>query len=448
MPALRQTSCRWCTQIGALVDPLLQGHWVDVLSIGIVDSEGTHVLHCGSPRPSDETLYELGSLSKVLTTSTLAVLAHEGVVEFGDVVSAFLPEVGTLQNMTLLSLATHTSGLPPLPTNFQPREPRDPYADYLERHLTEFLVSYESPEGLEAYTYSNLGVGLLGYVLAEHTGTPYERLVKNRITGPLRMKDTTITLDQAQLARFLQGHDADGMPVGPWNFGVLQGAGAWRSTVADMVVFLETNIDPPDTGLGRSLRMAHALRDVSPGVTRALGWLVAPEGWLWHNGETGGGHAFLSFSPESRRGVVVLSNTASRVVDRLGLAIMRFLHGMPHALDIPDTVELPVTSLERYVGRYVFDSETEMLIELHDTRLFARIVGQESLGIYATSPELFYYRAVDAELEFIMQEDGDISGLRLHQGGVTSTAYRASTHVEASHSRQSQIEDGSSEGRP
>lgn len=430
-PQSAGVSCADCAEVGELSRPLIDRHWVDTLAIGIVEGEATHLLTFGGAAADDSALYEIGSISKLLTTATLAVLVDEGVVGLEDRVSRFLPQIAE-QDITLLELATHRSGLPALPTNLVPRQQSDPYAEYRAEDLNRFLAEYRQTGTEKSYQYGNLDVGLLGYVLAVRTGVPYEALVKSRVTEPLGMRDTVVTLDSAQEARFLQGHDADGMPVGPWHFEALQGAGAWRSTVADMVLFLKANLASAGQPLTRSLAVTHGVRDVLPdGSAVALGWLVTRDGWRWHNGETAGGHSFIAFSPDTGKGVVVLSNTASSSVDKLGMAIMNLLHRKAHALDIPDTIELPPMALQRYVGQYAFDAQTTIVIERRDATLSARLSGQDALRIYPASATRFYYRAVDASLEFVVQDNGDVSALRLHQQGAVSNADRVSNQDTA-----------------
>ena len=122
------------------------------------------------------------------------------------------------KSITLLDLSTHTSGLPRLPSNLKPKDPRNPYADYSVEDLYQFLSSYELPRdpGSE-FEYSNLGGGLLGHLLAFRAGTDYESLIGARITQPLGMPDTGITLSASMQQRMATGHTAMLAPTANWD---------------------------------------------------------------------------------------------------------------------------------------------------------------------------------------------------------------------------------------
>src|SRR4030095_12775138 len=145
------------------------------------------------------------------------------------------------KEITLFDLATQTSGLPRLPTNFTPKDPLNPYADYTVDQLYAFLSSYTLTRGIgEQYEYSNLGVGLLGHILTLRAGTDYEALVRKRICEPLRIADAKIKLSSEMLAILATGHNQALKPVPNWDLPTLAGAGALRSTVNDMLKFVRS----------------------------------------------------------------------------------------------------------------------------------------------------------------------------------------------------------------
>ena len=230
--------------------------------------------------------------------------------------------------ITLLDLSTHTSGLPRLPTNFRPADGNNPYADYSVENLYEFLSTYRLPrEPGRQLSYSNYGVGLLGHALALQAGTSYEELLRDRICRPLDMNDTVIVVTDALRPRFAPGYADGGAPASHWDIPTLAGAGAIRSTVDDMLRFLRANIDPDGTPLAAAIRATHRVRYEGTGQSIGLGWFVGPDApsVRWHNGGTGGFHTFAGFDTERRVGVVVLCNTATFAVDRLGFELLNKL---------------------------------------------------------------------------------------------------------------------------
>jgi CubicO group peptidase (beta-lactamase class C family) len=215
----------------------------------------------------ENTLFEIGSITKVFTTTLLADMSLKGEVGLDDPANRFLPDGVRLPNrkgveITLRHLATHTSGLPRLPGNlgFANLISDNPYARYGVDDLYACLkrVRLKNVPG-RVSRYSNLGAGLLGHVLCLAAGSDYERLVKERICRPLGMADTTIALTAEQQQRMAQGH-AKGKPVSNWDFPTLAGAGALRSTIRDMLKFLHANIEPDSTPLADTVRLTHELQ--------------------------------------------------------------------------------------------------------------------------------------------------------------------------------------------
>ncbi|MGH7504287.1 MAG: serine hydrolase domain-containing protein, partial [Longimicrobiales bacterium] len=284
------------------------------------------------PALDESTLFEIGSITKVFTGILLAEMAERGEVRLDEPVAELLPP-GTRvpsrggRQITLVDLATQSSGLPRLPDNMRPADMTNPYADYTAEQLYDFLASYELTRDIGAeYEYSNLGVGLLGYALALRADTSYEALVRERILAPLGMESTGITLDDDERRRLTPGHNALGQVVQNWDMPVLAGAGALRSTVDDMLTFLAANLDPPESPLGRAIREAHEPRFTTdnPKLRLGLNWHILDTNGrtlIWHNGGTGGYRSMLVFDPERHTGVIVLSNS-NRSVDEIGLHLL------------------------------------------------------------------------------------------------------------------------------
>ena len=168
-------------------------------------------------------------------------MVARGEVALEDPVGRYLPPEGHLpsrngKEITLLDLATHSSGLPRFPANMNPADNANPFADYTEEQLYAFLSGYVLPRNPgEQYEYSNLGMALLGHALARRSGKPYEALVVDRVLTPLKMRDTRISLTPALQRRFTPGHDASLALQKAWDLPTLAGSGAFRSTARDMV---------------------------------------------------------------------------------------------------------------------------------------------------------------------------------------------------------------------
>jgi len=226
-----------------------------------------------------------------------------------------------------------------MPDNFPPADNANPYADYGPAELYAFLANQGVAKPANPpFLYSNLGVGLLGQALANRAGTAYPNLLKEEVTSPLGLKDTTVSLSPEQQRRFLPGHDGEHHPAHAWDLVALAGAGAIRSTAGDMLSHLEANLHPEklsNTALSAALAEAHELRaDAMPGLRIGLAWLYETDtGTYWHNGATGGYSCYAFFNPKGDYAAVVLSNTSIGVggafADLLGHHIAQRLAGKP-----------------------------------------------------------------------------------------------------------------------
>jgi serine-type D-Ala-D-Ala carboxypeptidase/endopeptidase len=299
-------------------------------------ARGRTGLDGGEPRP--DTIFEIGSITKVFTATLLALMAEEGELALDDPVNRHLPAGVQLpvrgRPITLLDLATHTSGLPRLPKRLLSlwllRHRANPYAAFTAAHLDRAIVKarLRRTPG-KRVRYSNFGAGLLGHVLALRAGTSYAQLVSERICKPLGLVDTGAELAAEDLERFARGHNRRGKPVPHWDLPTLGGAGALRSTVADLLRFVRFQHRDGKTPLERAVRSTHEPRFRRLAFEQCLGWMILPAHGsrvVWHNGGTGGFRSFAGFVAESDSGVVVLANS-SRSVDKLGFRVLEAVSG-------------------------------------------------------------------------------------------------------------------------
>lgn len=289
--------------------------------------------------PDGGTIFEIGSITKVFTGLLLADLAAHNLVALDDPLGSYLPasvQVPTFggHQITLGDLASHASGLRRNPRGMLRRwlgNRHNPYADLSVEELYAGLAQTKLRRRPgEHVKYSNLGAGLLGQALARTAGQPYEQLIRQRICLPLGMPDTIITPSDQQRIRLATGHTRRGRPVAPFQLPALAGAGALRSTAADLLRLLRATLDPARTPLAAELERTQLPRlPVAKHLEVGLGWLIAhPPGAagpvLWHNGGTSGFRSFVGAARKTGTAVVVLSNTA-RSVDRLGLRLLKAL---------------------------------------------------------------------------------------------------------------------------
>ena len=409
--------------------------------VGILDAAGARFISHGSGAPGaaaldSATLFEIGSITKTFTSTILADMAVRGEVALSDPIAKYLPS-GTRapargdRHITLADLATHFSGLPRLPNNLSPRDADNPYVDYSADKLYAFLSTHELRRAPGAqFEYSNLGAGLLGHILALRAGTDYETLVRARVLAPLGMRDTKIALGPADSARLASGHNAGGRVVPAWDLASLQGAGAIRSSAADMLRYLAANIaahaDSSSTRpLAAAMRLTHQPRQsVGAGADIGLGWIgVTTQSGarvFSHDGGTGGHRSFAAFDPARRVAVIVLSASSADVND-----VGRHLLDASYPLVRERVaVTLPAETLDGLVGEYALAPEFHITISRDGAQMYLQATGQPRVPAFAESENVLFLRVVNAVVTFTRGPDGKATSLTLHQGGSSSPGAR------------------------
>jgi CubicO group peptidase (beta-lactamase class C family) len=306
------------------------------LVVGVwTGGDGVSIWQRGQLPAGPNSIFEIGSITKVFTATLLADMAETGLVALDDPLERHLPAAASMptrgRSTTLADLASHRSGLPHVPAPLLLRglttERRDPYARW-DAARVEAQLARTRPRSApgQRFQYSNWGVGLLGHALALRAGMSFGELVQTRICRPLGMSATGIEVDGGRLAT---GHTRRGRPTPHWDLAALAGAGGLRSSAADLLAFLRLHAgDSPSETLALAARETQRERIAHGRGHVGLGWLILPPGrWLphrllVHEGATGGFRAFAVLAPELRAGVVVLANQA-RSVSLLGLRVLR-----------------------------------------------------------------------------------------------------------------------------
>ncbi len=412
--------------------------------VGIIEPNGRRVvsyghLAKGEPRTVDgDTTFEIGSISKVFTSLVLADMVSRKEVTLDDPAEKYLPQSVKLPErrgkfITLHDLSTHSSGLPPLPSNFRPKDPLNPYADYSVDNLYQFLSGYELPRDPgSVFEYSNLGAGLLGHLLAYRAKTDYESLIRTRITQPLGMPDTGITLSSSMKQRMATGHNAMLAPVPNWDLPTLAGAGALRSSAKDMLTFLEAFLGYKESPLAPAMKAMLEVRRPAGQTTIGLGWLIhSTDGReiAWHNGGTGGFHSFIGYDLKARIGVVVLSNGCG--VDDIGFHLLNPKVPLAEPEMPKQRMEVPIDPqlLDHYTGRYQVTPNLILEITREGDRIFAQAFVQlphnrsaeptaaPRFELFAEGEKNFFARVTDKQIAFETGSEGRATSLILYQAG-------------------------------
>jgi len=257
--------------------------------------------------PTRRTRYAIASITKTFTATLLAQAVVEGRLRLDDDICRHLsgeyPNLAFAgQPIRLSHLITHLSGLPrTFPDSAVPASPAD--RDRFFRQLHRVVL--DTIPGAR-FSYSNTAAQLLGFILERVYEQPLETLVSSRITQPLRMRDTKITLTPSERAQMARGYDSSGTPVDASRFVNLQAAGALTSTVADMLSYLQWHAAERDS----AIRLTHQPSLTMGSYAEGLNWqMMSSNGrrTIWQDGGLPGYTSLAAFSPELRVGVVILS---------------------------------------------------------------------------------------------------------------------------------------------
>jgi CubicO group peptidase (beta-lactamase class C family) len=379
--------------------------------------------------PPEKIVFEIGSITKVFTGLLLAQAVVEKKVTLETTISSVLdpklkfadPRIAAI---TLKQLSTHTSGLPRLPDNLDAGAVEDdPYAHYDEKLLLAYLTSAKlEGEGPYSCSYSNLGVGLLGHLLGKVDEMSWEKAMLEKICLPLGLNDTSV--HPGPMLPLATPHAGE-KGVKQWHLDALAGAGALRSTAADLLKFGEAMLHPEQTPLKDAWAIALQAQADAPAMGGQIGlgvFLGMREGerFLSHDGGTGGYSSSLQVIPAKGIVRVALINNNSLSASAV---IAAMSDAKPAAPQKPKVISLPAETMAEYPGVYELDRDSRFTVLLRDGQLWVNLTGQAFLRAFAEAPDRFFYKAVAAEIAF-NRDQGQIQSLTLFQNGRELTAKR------------------------
>lgn len=264
-----------------------------------------------------KNIFEIGSISKVFTSTLLSNFLINNQLELDSSIQKFVDfEIKANETITFKELANHTSGLPRLPSNLDLLlvDNNNPYKNYgeenLKTYLTEIAEVKQKPG--TAFEYSNLGAGLLGYILASHSNSTYEKLLNELVFVKYEMSSST-TLRTELKGELIKGLDKNGKETSNWDMNVLVGAGGILSTVEDLSKFALAQFDDNNSEIQLTQQPTFLINE---NLEMGLGWhiLKTDSGLnklLCHGGGTGGYTSFMALDKENENGIIILSNVSA-----------------------------------------------------------------------------------------------------------------------------------------
>jgi D-alanyl-D-alanine-carboxypeptidase/D-alanyl-D-alanine-endopeptidase len=377
-----------------------------------------------------DTLFEIGSITKVFTALLLADASLRGELALSDPVSRWLPEGSVVPGfegaeITLTVLATHASGLPSFMAGAPPFG-EDSSTGYTVTEMLADVAAFPLPGPVgAAWSYSNTGYGLIGLALERATGRPYERLLHERILDPLGMNSTAITLPPPLEDRTATPHGLDQSPAPRLNVSAMACAGAVWSCADDMLSFLAAAAGLRPSALTPAFDAMLAVRGPSPKiegaqVQQALGWLVAStsEGdLLTHNGGTVGMASSAYVDPSAKAAVIVLSNAGQSVND-FALHILRPDRPLKYSATPTPRVSAPVGRdlMARCAGRYELAPGAVLDVALDERGLIFRAPDSPRLRLTPAGGGVFFIAAFALDVAFDLEADGPAASLSFKRG--------------------------------
>ncbi len=280
------------------------------------------------PDENHSNLFEIGSITKVFTSSVLASLVQENELGLKEEINSYFDfQFNNGRKITFESLSNHTSGLPRLPENLDLSLTRNPYESYGKKELEVYLrdLMFQKKDTTTTYAYSNLGAGLLGYTLGLSQNTTFQILLQKRIFDKYGM-DQSYTSSENLGDRLIKGLDIQGKEVPNWDFDVMFGGGGMISSTEDLSKFVSAQFNSKNLELKLTRQATHELNENS---SIGLGWHILKSknesNVFWHNGGTGGYSSCIVLNADQEKAVIVLSNVSgiNQTIDELSFNLLR-----------------------------------------------------------------------------------------------------------------------------
>lgn len=368
---------------------------------------------------SPDTKFRLGSITKQFTAACILLLEERGKLKTDDPIKKYLPDAPTAwDHITIYNLLTHTSGIPNF-TEFPDYESSEATPTTPEQLVARFRDKPLQFQPGEDWHYSNSGYVLLGYLIEKITGQRYQDFVEGNIFKPLRMQDSGYDSNTAIIPHHAAGYSPS--PTGPVNAGYIDmtipfSAGALYSTTHDLVRWEKALF-------AGKLLSAESLKKMTTPFKHdyACGLMVFTSHGhkvIAHGGGIEGFSAMLAYYPDDKLTVAVLENLEAGAPPEIANSLAAIAHGVNVILPSErKEVSVQPDILARYVGTYELNPTLSIVVTLEGNQLMAQATNQTKLPIFPESDTEFFYKAVDAQLEFFKNDQGQTTHLVLHQGG-------------------------------
>lgn len=342
--------------VKAAIEPVMQQQQIPGVAVAITINGQPHYFNYGvasketGKAVTQDTLFEIGSVSKTFTATLAAYAQATGKLTLSDKASQVLPTLhgSAFDNISVLQLGTYTAG--GLPLQF-PGE-----ADHRDKMLGYYKQWKPTYAAGTHRQYSNPSLGLFGYLAAHSMGAPFDELMEKTLLPKLGLKHSYLKVPQDQMGLYAWGYDKDDKPVRVEPGALDSEAYGVKTSSSDLLRYVEANMNP--TSLEKPLQQAIAITHTSyytvDGMTQGLGWelynypvtldtllagnssqmameahavqpLNPPQSprdnvLINKTGSTGGFGAYVAYIPAKDIGIVILANKNYPNPERIKIA--------------------------------------------------------------------------------------------------------------------------------
>jgi serine-type D-Ala-D-Ala carboxypeptidase/endopeptidase len=428
--ASAQVSAMTDTELKTITEQRLLGDRTGAcFAVAVIEKTVSRAYVCADPknlgRISPNSAFEIGSISKTMTAALLADLILQGKASLEDPISKYLPKDAVVPSfegkpILLKHIVTHTSGLPAVP-DFSGADMNNPYTNVDEASLLKTLsqAKLKRAPGSE-FEYSNYAMMLLTSIIANRKGEDFETLLQKRLLVPIGMKNSYVNLKPKGIEA-ARGHAPSQKIAAAWTFKTnTAGVGGVRATLDDMVSYVQAQLGISTSTISPALKLTQQIVKTDANNKMGMNWMLAPldSHFVYtHGGGTGGFSAHVAFDLDTKRGVVILSDTALTSVGGLSslsnhLQDARLPLGKPRSIKTPDSALLAAL-----LGEYDVVPGMKLTVSREENKLFIQATGQPRFEMGYDSEGDFFPLEFDAILRPKKRAEGGYSLLLLQGGG-------------------------------
>jgi len=366
------------------------------------------------------TIYQIGSVTKQFTSTVILKLAEQGKLGLNDKLTKYFPDYPNGNKITIEHLLTHTSGIYNYTTDRAFMESGSDKPSDQQKMMDLFKNKPLDFEPGTKYNYSNSGYQLLGYIIEKVTGRKYESVVRELIFTPLHMTHSGFDFTHLSSTNKAVGYNSLNDSIGNRakivDSSVSFSAGAIYSTTGDLVKW-DDAVASAKILSSQSLKNAFTSRLSNYGFGYVIDTLNGDRR-ISHNGGIDGFLSHNSIITNKDIKIVILTNSRSTKMNDVINSVFAILYEKPVAMpEAKATISLDSTVLKKYIGDYELAPNFKLTITLNGNQLSAQATGQSAADIFPQKENYFFYKVVDAQIEFVLNDQGEVDKLVLHQNG-------------------------------